>query len=87
MEAAGGTSAIDVSDIKVAIEEVIDKLMMQLSCSARVNVRVSRCARAFVGSCRYVGGCVRVGAGVRTDVRRGTSGTSRDVPIFVQFHK
>ena len=21
-----------------------------------------------------------------TDVRRGTSGTSRDVPIFVQFH-
>ena len=22
-----------------------------------------------------------------TDVRRGTSGTSRDVPIFVQFHK
>ena len=24
---------------------------------------------------------------VGTDVRRGTSGTSRDVPIFVQFHK
>ena len=24
---------------------------------------------------------------VLTDVRRGASGTSRDVPIFVQFHK
>ncbi len=24
---------------------------------------------------------------VNTDVRRGMSGTSRDVPIFVQFHK
>ena len=24
---------------------------------------------------------------VYTDVRRGASGTSRDVPIFVQFHK
>ena len=24
---------------------------------------------------------------ITTDVRRGTSGTSRDVPIFVQFHR
>ena len=33
------------------------------------------------------GGGVVVVNFIVTDVRRGTSGTSRDVPIFVQFYK
>ena len=66
MEAAGITSAINVSDIKVAIEEAIDKLIMQLSCSARVNVR----ARLEVRTC--VRTLVQVRGRVCTCGRRGT---------------
>ncbi len=48
IEAAGVTSTIDTSDNKVAIKEVIDKQMIQLSYSACV------CARGRVSSCAPV---------------------------------